>query len=222
MEEKYSNILKIINSEINKTKLIEAIKSIKLNISNVLFINDYVITTKIIQHYINTNIPISRNTNSIIIKHPYASYIYYLTIYLLNSSKIYEHFSHGEFIIPFDTMYNLVSEIELLINCINQNNDYMDPLDEINIIFSELINNTFDDKKYKYLLNQEEKKTDITEDHHDELEKITDNFTEYYNNKIYLFDDNELDTDEESITYDINQNEIVNNIKTNLVNILGK
>jgi hypothetical protein len=218
MEEKYPNILNIINSEINKTKLIEAIKSIKLNISNVLFINDYVITTKIIQHYINTNIPISRNTNSITIRHPYASYIYYLTIYLLNSSNVYEHFSHGEFMIPFDTMYNLVSEIELLINCINKNNDYVDPLDEIYIIFSELINNTFDSKKYEYLLNQ----ADITEDHNDELEKITDNFTEYYNNKIYLFDDNQFDTDDNSIIDDINQNKFVNNIKTNLVNILGK
>ena len=240
-----------IKNDVIKTKLIDNINSIKLNIANVLFINDYVITCKIEQHYLNTNVPISRNSNSVTIKNPYSSYIYYLCIYILNSSNYNECYSYGEFMITFDDIYILVTEIELMINKIIKNNNYVNPLDDIKIIFIELINDTFELNKYMYLLHEAttpppeeiidskdvDQNIDSNEVNHnidtnkvntesninniEELEEITDNYTEHYNNKIYLFDDNLIESDEESNESDVSDS-FVNNIRTNLVNILGQ
>jgi hypothetical protein len=233
-EDIYPCITQRINSIDNDTlkiKLKDNINSIKLNIANVLFINDYEITCKIEQHYLNTNVPISRNSNSVTIKNPYSSYIYYLCIYILNSSNYNECYSHGEFVITFDYLYTLITDLELMINKIIKNNNYVDPLDEIKIIFTELIDNTFEPNKYMYLLHKETTPEDSEDENQnvessstesdDRLEKITDNFTEDFNNKIYLFDDNLIESDEESIE-SVKTDTLINDIRTNLVNILGQ
>lgn len=223
--------INLIDNDTLKVKLKDNINSIKLNIANVLFINDYEITCKIEQHYLNINVPISRNSNSVTIKNPYSSYIYYLCIYILNSSNYNECYSHGEFVITFDYLYTLITDLELMINKIIKNNNYVDPLDEIKIIFTELIDNTFEPNKYMYLLHKETTPEDSEDENQnvesssiesdDRLEKITDNFTENFNNKIYLFDDNLIESDEESIE-SVKTDTLINDIRTNLVNILGQ
>jgi len=223
--------INLIDNDTLKVKLKDNINSIKLNIANVLFINDYEITCKIEQHYLNINVPISRNSNSVTIKNPYSSYIYYLCIYILNSSNYNECYSHGEFVITFDYLYTLITDLELMINKIIKNNNYVDPLDEIKIIFTELIDNTFEPNKYMYLLHKETTPEDSEDENQnvessstesdDRLEKITDNFTEDFNNKIYLFDDNLIESDEESIE-SVKTDTLINDIRTNLVNILGQ
>jgi hypothetical protein len=85
--EKYPNILKYFNSIENKQKFLDNIKNIKDSDDelNTILITDYDVTTKISCYYLNHNIPLARNTNTISIKTNYASYVYYLTIYLLIS-----------------------------------------------------------------------------------------------------------------------------------------
>lgn len=228
-EDVYPCIIQRINSidnDILKVKLKDNINSIKLNIANVLFINDYEITCKIEQHYLNINVPILRNSNSVTIRNPYSSYIYYLCIYILNSSNYNECYSHGEFVITFDYLYILITELELMINKIIKNNNYVDPLDEIKMIFTELIDNTCEHNKYMYLLQEENQNVESSSTESDnKLEKITDNYTENYNNnynnKIYLFDDNLIESDDESIKSE-KTDTLINDLRTNLVNILGQ
>lgn len=116
--EKYLNILKYYNSIKNKDKFFENIKNIKEsdNELNTIFITDYNVTTKISCYYLNHNIPLARNTNTISIKTNYASYVYYLTIYLLISLNNNQYYSHGEFIISFDTMVELVEELNSFVH----------------------------------------------------------------------------------------------------------
>lgn len=169
---KYPNISTLINSlnDDSKIKLNKNIDTIKCqqnidsinmrptiidtivnNVSNVLFITDYEITCKISHYYLNLDIPISRNSNTITIKNKYSSYIYYLTRYILMGTKYPERYSYGEFVINIDDIYNIIIELETLIDQILKNNNYNDPLPEIKLIFSDLINNSFDSIKYLYL-----------------------------------------------------------------------
>ena len=169
---KYPNISTLINSlnDDSKIKLNNNIDTIKCqqnidsinirptiidtivnNVSNVLFITDYEITCKISHYYLNLDIPISRNSNTITIKNKYSSYIYYLTRFILMGTKYPERYSYGEFVINIDDMYNIIIELETLIDQILKNNNYNDPLPEIKLIFSDLINNSFDSIKYLYL-----------------------------------------------------------------------
>jgi hypothetical protein len=169
---KYPNISTLINSlnDDSKIKLNNNIDSIKCqqnidsinmqstiidtivnNVSNVLFITDYEITCKISHYYLNLDIPISRNSNTITIKNMYSSYIYYLTRYILMGTKYPERYSYGEFVINIDDMYDIIIELETLIDQVLKNNNYNDPLPKIKLIFSDLINNSFDNIKYLYL-----------------------------------------------------------------------
>jgi hypothetical protein len=66
-------------------------------------------------------------------------------------TKYPERYSYGEFVINIDDMYNIIIELETLIDQILKNNNYNDPLSEIKLIFSDLINNSFDSIKYLYL-----------------------------------------------------------------------
>ena len=169
---KYPNISTLINnlnndSKIKLNKNIDTIKcqqninsinmrptiidTIVNNVSNVLFITDYEITCKISHYYLNLDIPISRNSNTITIKNKYSSYIYYLTRYILMGTKYPERYSYGEFVINIDDMYDIIIELETLIDQVLKNNNYNDPLPKIKLIFSDLINNSFDSIKYLYL-----------------------------------------------------------------------
>ena len=95
----------------DKKKFIENINSLQENTSNTIHIIDYEVTTKISHHYLNYNIPLSRNSNTTSIKTNYASYIYYLTTYILIGLNTYEYYTNGEFIISNDIMVNLIEEI---------------------------------------------------------------------------------------------------------------
>ena len=148
---KYPCITRSINNLTDNKLLINKINMINENTSNVLFINDYEITCKISQYYLSDDIPISRNSNTICIRTNYASYIYYLTIYILLASKNIQYFSQGEFMIPSDVILDIVCELNTLIEHIIYNDIMNDPLDELKTIFIKLLNNTFDETEYNYL-----------------------------------------------------------------------
>lgn len=189
------------------------------NTSNVLFIHDYDVTTKISQYYLNTNIPISRTSNTAIIKNPFSSYIYDIVAYLLKNNNYAECYSNGEFNIKFDKMYNISIELDEMIQYILKKTNNGDPMNIIVEIFDDIINKTFDDEKYSYLDDKCESGTNNSK-----IEEIKDTFTEeeYINKNIYIFDDNDSsESDDNSVKSD-NSEELRNNIKTNLVNILGR
>jgi hypothetical protein len=139
--EKYPNISKYFNSIENKEKFLENIKNIKESDElNTILITDYNVTTKISCYYLNHNIPLSRNTNTISIKTNYASYIYYLTIYLLISLNNNQYYSHGEFIISFDTMVELVEELNTFVHNVIEKYKLDDTLNNIIQSLKDLIN----------------------------------------------------------------------------------
>jgi hypothetical protein len=153
---KYPTINDFINRIKNddKLKIINNISTLNENKCNVLFIHDYQVTCKIDKHELNTDIPISRNSNTIILKNVYASYIYYIVIYLLTSCNYNQCYTLGEFYISSDIIYNLSIELDNIMNCISKNNNYGDPLDEFKELFKDLLDNNFDDNKYNYLLGE--------------------------------------------------------------------
>ena len=229
-----------------KLQIINNVSALCENKCNVLFIHDYQVTCKIDKHELNTDIPISRNSNTIILKNVYASYIYHIVIYILTSCNYNQCYTLGEFHISSDIIYNLSIELDKIMNCISKNNNYGDPLDEFKGLFKELLDNNFDNNKYDYLfeenileeeciksdnLDQPEHNTQTdsgtdsstdsdTNSDNNRLEQIEDTYTEQYNKEIYMFDElNVSDTDSEYNNIK-RSHEIISNIKTNLVNIL--
>jgi hypothetical protein len=140
--EKYPNISKYFNAIENKEKFIDNIKNIKDSDDelNTILITDYNVTTKISCYYLNHNIPLARNTNTISIKTNYASYVYYLTIYLLISLNNNQYYSHGEFIIAFDTMVELVEELNTFIQNVVEQYKLDDLLNNIIQSLKDMIN----------------------------------------------------------------------------------
>jgi hypothetical protein len=236
---KYITITNLINSISNsesKLKLIEKIDTIDENMCNVLFIHDYQITCKIDVYYLNTDVPISRNSNTTIIKDVYASYIYYLVLHILNCCKYNQYYTMGEFVISFDMIYDLVIELNTIITGFLKNSN-VDPIDDIKQLFNELLGDKFDENKYTYLLdetelvknNDSESELNITSkdvtisDDNSQLEQISDTYTEQYNSDIYVFDDgvdNNFSESDEDVDDSEKTHKILNNIKANLVNIL--
>lgn len=226
-----TNLINSISSSESKLKLIEKINTIEENICNVLFIHDYQVTCKIDKYQLNTDVPISRNSNTTIIKDVSASYIYYLVLYILNSCKYNQYYTIGEFVISFDIIYDLVIELNILITGFLKNNNNFDPIDDIKQLFNELLSDNFDENKYTYLLeetqlvkNDESESNDITNlDNNSQLDQISDTYTEQYNTDIYMFDegiDNSSSESDEDISDSEKTHRILSNIKTNLVNIL--
>jgi hypothetical protein len=140
--EKYPNISKYFNSIENKQKFLDNIKNIKDSDDelNTILITDYDVTTKISCYYLNHNIPLARNTNTISIKTNYASYVYYLTIYLLISLNNNQYYSHGEFIISFDTMVELVEELNTFVQNVVEKYKLDDILNNIVQSLTDMIN----------------------------------------------------------------------------------
>lgn len=139
--EKYPILLKYFNDIENKQKFILNVMSInedKSN-SNTIHITDYEVTTKISYHYLNHNIPISRNSNTLSIKTNYASYVYDLTIYILLGLNNYQYYSHGEFIIENDIIYELINELTIFVQNACDKNKFDDPLENLKHIIKEII-----------------------------------------------------------------------------------
>jgi hypothetical protein len=110
---KYPIISKYFDEINDKPKFILDVMEIQNDTTNVntIHITDYEVTTKITCHYLNHCIPMSRNSNTISIKSNYASYVYYLTIYILTGVNNYQYYTNGEFMIDSNKMYDLINEL---------------------------------------------------------------------------------------------------------------
>jgi hypothetical protein len=140
--DKYPNLSKYFNEIEDKNKFILNIMSINEDSeksSNTIHITNYEVTTKISHHYLNHDIPISRNTNTVSIRTNYASYVYCITVYILIGLNNYQYYSHGEFIIDNDKMYELVTELCEFIqfSCEHNNND--NPLKNLKETIKDLL-----------------------------------------------------------------------------------
>jgi hypothetical protein len=128
----------------DKEKFLKNINSIEDNIANTIHIIDYEVTTKISYYYLNNDIPISRNSNTIVVKSNYAAYIYYLTLYILIGLNTYEYYSYGEFIISCDEMITLIEEVtQFITNTCDKYN-----VDEQLIKLKEIITKLVLDKEF--------------------------------------------------------------------------
>jgi hypothetical protein len=132
----------------DKEKFLKNINLIENNIANTIHIIDYEVTTKISYHYLNNDIPISRNSNTIVVKSNYAGYIYYLTLYILIGLNTYEYYSYGEFIISSETMIILIEDVTQFTTDICEQYN----VDEQLIKFKEIITKLILEKEYtKYI-----------------------------------------------------------------------
>jgi hypothetical protein len=218
---KYPILDKTINNLNDSKILIDKINMITENTCNILFINDYEITCKISQYYLNDETPLARNSNTICIRSNYASYLYYITIYLLISSNNIQYYTPGEFMITSDKIIELIEELSMLIDNIINHNNFNDPLPEIKIIFTKLLSKTLDESEYNYLYNL------LDNNISNNLSTFRDKKTDRNNNRGLnnnLIDDSlydELISDSENSNELINSDDFINNIKENLVNTLG-
>lgn len=241
-DKKYPSIHELLSNftTVSKVKFLTNIETIIPDKSNILFINDYVLTSKIDHHYLNPDIPITRNSNTFLIRNNYASYIYYLTRYLLIGSNHNECYTYGEFFVHIQDMYDLILELEGMIDCIVHNN-MEEPLNELKQIFNDLINESFDPIKYLYLMpknieyafryeeeqvntnSRSSSRSSSSSRSDTKLEEINDNYTEHCNKEIYGFkeayDAADVISDNTSTISSLS-NEFISNIRDNLVNIL--
>ena len=141
MEDKYPILVDSIKNIQDKKTFYNNVMSIKNNINNVIYITDYEVTTKISQHYLNEEIPVTRNSNTVWIRNFYASYIYDLTIYILLGLNKIQCYSPGEFMISSDVIIDLINELNSFVFDIYERNNYEDPINDIKLIVSDLIKN---------------------------------------------------------------------------------
>jgi len=218
-QDNYPLIYDLVNGIQDKEKFCDNINSIKFNSCNIIYITDYEITTKISQHYLNENIPISRNSNSVCIRHFLASYIYHLTNYILIGLKTIQCLGNGEYTVKSDYIIDLVSELDMFVTTIYQKNMNDDPLNQIKSIFNTLI-------------KQEEPEENLTceksafrrnsSDSNGVIEKLEPINTSYYEKELFIDQIESSDeSDGDSETYSKTSNECINDIKENLVNILA-
>ena len=90
-DKKYPIIHELLSNftTVSKVKFLTNIETIIPENSNILFVNDYVLTSKITHHYLNPDIPITRNSNTFIIRNNYASYIYLSLIHISDPTRPY-------------------------------------------------------------------------------------------------------------------------------------
>lgn len=111
------------------------------NTSNTIHITDYEVTTKISHHYLNHDIPISRNSNTISIKTCYAYHVYYLTVNILVGTNIYQYYSHGEFLIDIKKMQKLAEELTIFIKDVCEQDNIENPIIYLKQTIKDLITN---------------------------------------------------------------------------------
>jgi hypothetical protein len=168
------------------------------NKTNTIHITNYEVTTKITHHYLNHDIPMSRNSNTVSIKSQYASYVYYITLYTLIGLKNYQYYTHGEFIISSDEMYDLINELNHFVHDVCEEYSLNDSLTNLKYTIK------------KILLGQElEKIEDLEEtDKIPKLEKIEDleetNKTSKLEKIDNIYDEKDMFSDE--LSDDINNN----------------
>ena len=210
---KYPNLHHYINSIKNNDECIKNIKLITENTNNIIFVNDYEVTCKISQYYLNPDTPLSRNSNVWYIRTYYASYIYYTIIAILVGGNSIQCYTFGEFIISSEIMIELINELEIMFDYISDHIYYKDSLELFKTIMIELIMNDFDESKYEYLITKRSNQEDINENlscfrEHDKdtnnrletIENEEDSFSLEKNINTHIYDDFE------------------NNIKDNRVN----
>jgi hypothetical protein len=171
----YPHVFKYLNKIEDKNKFLLNIMTIKddNNTSNTIHITNYEVTTKISHYYLNHSIPISRNSNTVSIKSNYASYVYYMTIYILLGLNNYQYYSHGEFIINNEIMYDLVDELTKFIQVACDENDLGDALKNLKQTVKDIV------------LNIQKEKVDIIE----KIENIYDE-KDMFSDKIEKIDEN--------------------------------
>ena len=238
----FQTTLNVISENNNKEKLFELLDSVTDNTCNILFVTDYEVTTKVSQYYLNKDTPLSKNSNTVSIHSYYASYVYYITVYCLIASNITQCYSHGEFNLDFDSMYELIFEIKTILDTIIHTNKLVQPYDEIKQIIKEQLDGTFDNNKYKYLFAHEDQEQEDQEENNNiinstfrdsgsnngleqNLEQINDSFDEkelskLKNKDIYLFSDSRTNTPIGGNTprFESESDEYINDIKEQIVN----
>ena len=213
---KYPKLHCYINSIKNKDECIKNIKLITENINNILFINDYEVTCKISQYYLNPDTPLSRNSNVWYIRTYYASYIYDAIIAILLGINSIQCYSHGEFIISSDIMIELINELETMFEYISDNIYYNEPLELFKTIMIELIMNNFDETKYEYLMIKRSKEETSDVSCFREHDKDNNNKLETIENEIDNFSGKEGGKNINTKIYD----DFKNNIKDDEVNTI--
>jgi len=189
------------------------------NKANIIIVNDYEVTTKISKYYLDTNTPISRNSNTYCLKSGFASYIYDIIKYILSSLNFKQIYSNGEYLIDTMSVINILNELIELFEeeYFNNNND--NPIDNIKEIITGLLTDTFNINKYKYLtiptdnFFQLSSKTLENINHNKNIESINDEYIEtnkIINTKIYseeLFNTDLDYNDYDDKNNDLNTNE---------------
>jgi len=224
--DRYPFLINAINNIDDKSIFLKNIDSIELNNCNVIYVTDYELTCKISQFYLNDEIPISRNSNTACIRIFYASYVYYLTVYIITGLNNVECYSHGEFMIPVEKLTNLINEIIQLIEDICEKINHHDPLDELKIIVRLIANDMPIEFNIKKLENDNITNTFREEPKHEFRDSDNNRRIEMINN---LYDEKELFKDSDSNTNIERRNsdalsdisdEYIEDIKKNVVNIL--
>jgi hypothetical protein len=151
------NFLNVIFQNINENDLgknlfLLQINNLNIEIkSNIIIVNDYEVTTKISHYYLDTNTPLTRNSNTYCLKTGFASYIYDIMKYILNALNYKQRYSIGEYLIDSTFVINTLNELIELFEEEYYNNNNDNPIDNIKEIISGLLTDTFNFDKYKYL-----------------------------------------------------------------------
>lgn len=160
LDNRFNELNKIINKiklfGFKKNKFINSLLNINdndNNISNVIMITDYEITSKISCYYINSDTPLTKNSNTYCIHTYFASYIYIIISNMLLSINYREVCTKGEYSIPAMYLYDIVEELSILFNEQYLHLKYLDPIKSIQELIIGLLNNTLDKNLYDHLLS---------------------------------------------------------------------
>jgi hypothetical protein len=186
----YLNLIfvKIKENDLVKNIFLFQIKNLNIEKkSNTILVNDYEVTTKISQYYLDTNTPLTRNSNTYCLKTGFASYIFDIMKYILTALNYKQIYSNGEYLIETMFVTHTLNELIELFDeeFLNNNND--NPIDNIKEIIDGLLTDTFNSDKYKYLT--------IPSDGSFRLSiKTFENVNQYSNNGLEIINDEYIET----------------------------
>ncbi len=127
------------------------INCINDNTCNTIFVTDYEITSKITQVNLGDNTPITKTTNTYTYRYIYASYVYYITNYVLTFLNHAQMYTYGEYMLPAENVLELVDEINTLIDMVYHEINFNDPLNIVKLILKEIMTDKFNEEEYKFL-----------------------------------------------------------------------
>ena len=204
----------IKSSKIKKQNFINNIIDVNdISSHNTLIINDYEATCKITPYLITDNTPLKTTDTTECISMNNATHVFNIVVIILDGLNYEQVFSENEYYISMDMMIELVVNVHNFVNNIYYYNGLNNPYNNFALIFTDFLNDTYDDKKYEYL-NTIHMTFKLTCSHTDtKVKEVTDSFR-------FHFDKYKRSTGIETIS-DTNSNRLIGDGATRVTGVTG-